>query len=94
MTIPVDVEQRIQSLINERLQIQIASSGQDLFDDGILDSLSFIDTLVALEEEFSIKIPLDRIDLNDFRSISKIAVFVSSQAHSKTETVVGKHSTV
>ena len=74
-----DIEERIQGILQDRLQIQPPGSDDDLFDAGFLDSLSFVDLLVALEDEFSVRIALDQIDLNDFRSISKIGGYIAAQ---------------
>ena len=73
-----DVEQRIRKILNDRLQIEPPASDQDLFQEGILDSLSFVDMLVALEGEFSITIALDQVDLDDFRSISRICDYIKN----------------
>lgn len=94
MTLPLSVEQRIQKIVCDLLQIQAPTADQDLFDSGVLDSLSFVDMLVGLEEEFSVRIPLDRIDLSDFRSITRIAAYVSAQCILIKEVTVGTHSAV
>ena len=93
MTDNSEVEKRIQTIIAERLQIDKPAVDQDLFQNGILDSLAFVDVLVGLEEELSIQIPLDRINLDDFRSIVRIAIYVSQQ-QSLNEVVRGRHSGV
>jgi acyl carrier protein len=95
MTRFVDIEERIQTILHQRLQVEAPASDEDLFQAGILDSLSFVDMLVALEDEFSIQIPLDQVDLNDFRSISKIGDYIVSQNRRSTNGVpLGRHSTV
>ena len=52
-----DIEQRIQTVLHGRLQIDAPALDEDLFEAGILDSLSFVDMLVALEREFSRQFP-------------------------------------
>ena len=93
MTANIDLEQRVQTLINERLQSEVPAGEQDLFDSGVLDSLSFVDVLVALEEEFALQIPLDRVNLDDFRSVARIARYISQQL-SASEVGLGRHSGV
>ena len=88
-----DIEQRIQTILHGRLQIDAPALDEDLFEAGILDSLSFVDMLVALEREFSIQIPLDQVDLNDFRSVSRIGAYIASSSRSSQEPL-GTHSTV
>jgi acyl carrier protein len=85
-----DVEQRIRKILNDRLQIEPPASDQDLFQEGTLDSLSFVDMLVALEGEFSIAIALDQVDLDDFRSISRICDYIKK--YSLGEVPIGRNS--
>ena len=89
-----DIERRIQTVLHGRLQIDAPALDEDLFETGILDSLSFVDMLVALEREFSIQIPLDQVELNDFRSISRIATYIASDGRPSHEEPLGTHSTV
>jgi D-alanine--poly(phosphoribitol) ligase subunit 2 len=91
---PFSLQQRIREILNERLQIDVSQVDQDLFEAGILDSLSFVDMLVALEEEFSTPIALDQVDLNDFRSVNKIAEYLSSQDRLPGKGALGRRSTV
>ena len=93
-TSPVSVEQRIRTILRERLQIDAPASGQDLFQTGILGSLSFVDMLVALEEEFVIHIALDQVDLADFRSIAAICDYIQSAGKSTDKVPLGSHSAV
>jgi methoxymalonate biosynthesis acyl carrier protein len=86
------VEQRIRKILNDRLQIESPAADQDLFQEGILDSLSFVDMLVALEGEFSITIALDQVDLDDFRSITRICNYVKN--HTVGEVSIGRNSSV
>jgi len=89
-----DVEQQIRTIFNDRLQIEVSAVDQALFKTGILDSASFVEALVALEEEFCVQIALDRVDLNDFRTIAKIAHFISLQESSTDGVPRGRHSAV
>jgi methoxymalonate biosynthesis acyl carrier protein len=86
------VEERIRKILNDRLQIESPASDQDLFQEGILDSLSFVDMLVALEGEFSINIALDQVDLDDFRSITRICNYITK--HLAGPVSIGRNSSV
>ena len=94
MTQPSDLEERIRTILYDRLQIEAPPADQDLIEAGILDSLSFVDLLVAIEEEFSIRIVLDSVDLNNFRSVAMIANYIAQQKTSPNEVALGRHSTV
>ena len=94
MARPGSLQQRIQAIFNERLQVEIPAVDIDLFETGLIDSLVFIDLLLALEEEFSMEIALDRVNLDDFRSITRIADFISLQNNPIEEILIGWHSAV
>ncbi len=67
---------RILELFLEKLHLEIASIDTDLFETGLLDSLSFVELLLNLEQEFGIKISLEHLELENFRSVSRIAQFI------------------
>jgi len=85
MTSVLNAEQRIRATLLNRLHLRSPEPDVDLFQTGVLDSLSFVDMLVALEAEFSIHIPLDQVDLNDFRSIAAIAAYIEQDMTQKNE---------
>jgi methoxymalonate biosynthesis acyl carrier protein len=94
MVRPGSLQQRIQAIFNQRLQVEIPAVDIDLFETGLIDSLVFVDLLLALEEEFSMEITLDRVNLDDFRSITRIADFISLQNNPIEEILIGWHSAV
>jgi acyl carrier protein len=67
---------RIARILTERLAIEAPSPDVDLFDTGVLDSLSFATLLVGLETEFRMRVPLEEIDLERFRSLRAVAELV------------------
>jgi acyl carrier protein len=67
---------RIGDIFVQHLQIQPPSPDTDLIETGTIDSLTFVELIARLEQEFSIRIPLSDMDLNDFRSISRIGEFI------------------
>jgi methoxymalonate biosynthesis acyl carrier protein len=92
MARPGNLQQRIHAIFNERLQVQMPPVDLDLFETGLIDSLVFVDLLLALEEEFSMEIALDRVNLDDFRSVTRIADFISLQNNPIEEIPIGWHS--
>ena len=70
------LQDRIGDVFVQHLQIQPPSPDSDLIDTGTIDSLTFVDLIAHLEQEFSIRIPLDNLDLNHFRSIARICEFI------------------
>jgi len=64
----------------EHLHVSVSSAGEDLFETGILDSLTFVDLILYLEQEFGIRVEADQLELENFRSIEKIAAFAASHS--------------
>lgn len=50
----------------------------DLIDGGLLDSLSLVELIFALEHEYGVTFALDALDLDAFRSVESIAAFVTA----------------
>jgi D-alanine--poly(phosphoribitol) ligase subunit 2 len=59
--------------------LDVPSVDADLFDAGTLDSLAFVNLLVYIEEEFGVKVPLDDLELDHFRSISKVSELIDTR---------------
>jgi acyl carrier protein len=70
---------RISNIFIEHLRIQPPSPDTDIIENGMIDSLSLVDLIAHLEQEFSIRIPLNELDLNYFRSIDRIGEFIRTQ---------------
>jgi acyl carrier protein len=70
------VTDRVQRLFVETLKLQVPSPETDLIEGGLLDSLALVELLFALEREFGVTIALEELDIDSFRSVSRIAEFV------------------
>ena len=70
------VERKIGEIFEHKLNLRVPSPAIDLFESGSLDSLSFVDLLLHLETEYSIRIPLEDLEISDFRSVESIARFI------------------
>ena len=73
------LEAQIENLFARKLNIEVDSRDTDLFESGILDSMQFVELLHQLEGEFGIRIALEGLEFDDFRSIQKIAGFVANR---------------
>ncbi|HEY2989032.1 MAG TPA: acyl carrier protein [Candidatus Binatia bacterium] len=71
---------QITALFLQQMDIAVPSIHTDLFDAGILDSLAFVDLLARLEEQFGIRVSIDDLELENFRSVAKIASFAASKS--------------
>ena len=85
--VDVQVEQQLIQLFAQNLNLAGAAPDTDLIATGMLDSLALVDLLVQLESEFKIKINLDDLEIDNFRSILNIAAFISRQHSSASYAV-------
>jgi methoxymalonate biosynthesis acyl carrier protein len=72
----VDLTERINGLFLEAVNIEVTSPDQDLIESGLLDSLVFVEMLLHIEREFGVDVGLTGFDIDDFRTVRKIADFV------------------
>jgi acyl carrier protein len=73
------IHDRISAIFLEKLHVTVPSTEADLLRTGILDSLQLVELLFNLEKEFGIRISLDSLDVESFRSISRIADLIERQ---------------
>ena len=71
---------RIRSLhtLCEELDLRLVNKRviESLVKAGALDSLGFVELLVHLEREFAVKISIEDLELDNFRSVARIAELV------------------
>jgi D-alanine--poly(phosphoribitol) ligase subunit 2 len=70
------VRERIVGLFLANLHLDIPSAEVDLFEMGVLDSFAFVELLLLLEREFGVGVSVDDLEIDNFRSIDRIAAFV------------------
>ena len=67
------------TLFRERLAVEITDLDTDLFETGVLDSLVFVDLLLALEQTYGVHVDVDAMDLEAFRSPRTIAAWLQAR---------------
>lgn len=77
--------ERIAALFSEKLHVDPPRPEADLVEEGLLDSLMFVELVFSLEKAFDIHIPLDRLEISDLSSVTKIAAFVEAAVRTKSE---------
>jgi methoxymalonate biosynthesis acyl carrier protein len=75
----ISIERNISAIFEQKLHLTLPPPGTDLFESGSLDSLSFVELLLQVELEYGIKIPLQDLELENFRSLGKIAAFIGQK---------------
>ncbi|HEY8068141.1 MAG TPA: acyl carrier protein [Burkholderiales bacterium] len=67
------VIQRLRVLFFERFHVEVPSPDTDLLETGMLDSLQLVELLLEIEQEFGLRISIDAIELDDLRSLARLA---------------------
>ena len=70
--------ERLGAVFTESFHIEVPSPDTDLLETGILDSFQFVELLLQLEQRFNLRIKIDDIDLEDLRTIARIARLVTA----------------
>ena len=74
------IETRLKRMIASRLYLKIApekiEDGKSLMDDYGVDSVSLLELVVGIEEEFGIVIPDEEFSIKHFETVAALAAFV------------------
>src|SRR5437667_11026102 len=71
-----ELHRRIAALFVEKLNVEVPSLDADLYETGVLDSMAFVELLAYIEKESAVKVGLDDLEIDNFRTIRKIVKFV------------------
>lgn len=78
------MEQKLLKILDEAIGNQLSKSvyeideNADFFDNG-LDSIGFINVIIALETEYDIFIDQDELELKQFSTVKNIREFIESK---------------
>lgn len=73
------IVQDLGRLFAGRLHIEIPSAETDLIETGLLDSLRLVELLLYIESDLGWRLPIEDIDLDDLRSVRRIAALIESR---------------
>ena len=76
---PAGVEASVHRIFRDDLELDVEVD-TDVIAGGMLDSLAFVHLLLALEEEFGVKVDLSDLELDDFNSVASVARLVTESA--------------
>jgi D-alanine--poly(phosphoribitol) ligase subunit 2 len=68
---------RIGTLLLEKLQVKAESPDLDLLAGGLVDSVGLVELILELEQHFGIDLPVENLEVEDFRSIRSLARLVA-----------------
>jgi D-alanine--poly(phosphoribitol) ligase subunit 2 len=70
----------LSALFSDALHIDVPSPDTDLIESGLLDSLQLVQLLLQIEERMGTRIPLEEVDLDDLRSLGRLARLIAQRA--------------
>ncbi len=71
-----DITDRVRRIFSDSLSVQVPANDTDLIDGGLLDSLALVELLFQVEREFGIEVSFDDLDIENFRTVERIAQFI------------------
>jgi D-alanine--poly(phosphoribitol) ligase subunit 2 len=72
------------TLFAETFHIEVPSPDMDLLECGVLDSLQMVELLFQLERRFGFTVKIDELELDNLRTLSRIARLLAQSAASDT----------
>ncbi|MEO1998550.1 MAG: phosphopantetheine-binding protein [Planctomycetaceae bacterium] len=74
-----DLEQQILQIFADVIFIEVATPDVNLIDEGLLDSLVFVDLIMSLQERFQVELSIADLEFEQFQSVAHIARYMSQQ---------------
>jgi len=74
-----DVGDAITAFLRERFGVEPQSADANLIEDGILDSMMFVDLVVFIEERFGVVAELGDLEIDNFATVAGMARFVTER---------------
>lgn len=71
MTEETDIA-RAQRVFEEALSVAAPDPDADIVQSGLIDSLGLVTLLFEIEQEFGVTVPLESLDVEDFRTIANL----------------------
>ena len=71
---------QLRTLFRDVLNVDVPAPGTDLIETGMLDSLALVELLFEIEQRFGIDLVLEELDIEDFRTLERLAAVLASQA--------------
>ena len=68
-----EITARIQRIFEETFDVSAPAPQTDIIEAGLLDSLGLVTLLFEIELRFGTEIPLESLEIDDFRTIENIA---------------------
>lgn len=79
----------IHAVLRDHLTVMVESPDVDLLDTGLIDSIGLVELILQLEDRFAVSLPMDTLEIDDFRSINRIADLIARLSTVPLRQVVG-----
>jgi len=76
----MSLETQLSALFTDKLNVKVPTPDTDLLASGLLDSLQIVELVAQIEQQFGLRIDLERVDFDDLRSLSGIARLIGDSA--------------
>ena len=77
-----DLEERLAETLAEVLHVDVPSRETDLIRTGRLDSVGLVDLLLRLERTYGVRVEMEDLEIDQFRSLGTITTFVAARMES------------
>jgi len=71
---------RIITTLEQRSGVAVPSPDTDLFNTGVLDSLTFLDLMLTIESDYGIRISFESLDMQQLNSVNGICEYIIRQS--------------
>ena len=72
---------RARRVFEEALSVTAPEPDVDIIESGLIDSLGLVTLLFELEREFGVRVPLESLDVEDFRTVANLVRTLGSLQH-------------
>lgn len=69
---------RARQIFEDALNVAAPEPDVDIIQSGLIDSLALVTLIFELEQEFEVQVPLESLEVDDFRTIGNIVQTISS----------------
>ncbi len=76
--------EQVFNLLTSEMQLPVPAFTTDLIEEGLLDSLVFVDLIARLEQVFGFENDLADLDIDQFRSVERIAGYLDTNLGSSS----------
>jgi acyl carrier protein len=85
-----DLVGEIRSVLCDHLHVLVDSGDRDLLESGLVDSVGLVELILQLEDRFGISLPMEALELDDFRSLNTIADLIGRLGSNSLAQAVGE----